>query len=656
VWLAETRQNLGKSLRDVLDLEAGGAKPLSLQQDVAMGLRDQHARLRASQRCERILQGLEPELAETAWYRPGWLAAIMDGALAPFDAACDRWRRLYLAACQQRDQQHALVIDASTSPEARASATRLRAEAENQIKLLVDEVNTLSSDFYSYRYFASEGFLPGYNFPRLPLAAYLPGTSRKSGRDEFVSRPRFLAVSEFGPRSIIYHEGSRYRVNRVILPVREDGQRTASAKFCKACGYGHVGADAQDEVCRDCGALLSGAQYLGNLLKLDNVSTRRVDRITSDEEERLRQGYQLQTAVRFAESTRGLLAIRAVYHLPEGEEPLAHATYAPTATIWRINLGWNRRKDKTSYGFFLDMEKGYWSKKDSPLESEGPDDTPGQTLLERVVPFVEDRRNALVFWLEAGADQRAMVSLAAALKRGIESLFQLEESELAGDLLPSSLDPQRILLYEATEGGAGVLSRLAQEPGTLARVARDALAMCHYDPITGEDLHRALGAHEECEAACYNCLLSYSNQREHSLLDRHHIRDLLLDLASCRAETGSSVGPDEQLAALLARCGSDLERRFVRFLAEHHYRLPDQAQPLLERHGTRPDFLYGAPELLACVYVDGPYHEYAERAVRDAAQTARLEDSGYLVIRVQGEDTWEQAMRDYAWVFGEGLP
>lgn len=28
------------------------------------------------------------------------------------------------------------------------------------------------TDFYSYCYFASEGFLPGYSFPRLPLAAF----------------------------------------------------------------------------------------------------------------------------------------------------------------------------------------------------------------------------------------------------------------------------------------------------------------------------------------------------------------------------------------------------------------------------------------------------------------------------------------------------
>ena len=56
------------------------------------------------------------------------------------------------------------------------------------------------------------------------------------GREEFVSRPCFLAVSEFGPGAIIYHEGSRYRVTRVLLSVQEGGERTTTAKFCGNCG------------------------------------------------------------------------------------------------------------------------------------------------------------------------------------------------------------------------------------------------------------------------------------------------------------------------------------------------------------------------------------------------------------------------------------
>jgi hypothetical protein len=73
------------------------------------------------------------------------------------------------------------------------------------------QCRSAQTDFYSYRYFASEGFLPGYNFPRLPLSAFLSRTavrSEDSGR--FISRARFLAVSEYGPRSIIYHEAAAF--------------------------------------------------------------------------------------------------------------------------------------------------------------------------------------------------------------------------------------------------------------------------------------------------------------------------------------------------------------------------------------------------------------------------------------------------------------
>src|SRR5690606_33918082 len=57
--------------------------------------------------------------------------------------------------------------------------------------------------------------------------------------------------------------------------------------------------------------------------------------------------------------------------------------------------------------------------------------------------------------------------------------------------------------------------------------ARLALAQCHYDPDTLEDRGGAPQARERCEAACYDCLLSYYNQRDHGVLDRASIRDLL---------------------------------------------------------------------------------------------------------------------------------
>ena len=136
--------------------------------------------------------------------------------------ACERWRSLYRAAVRQRELHHKIIGDHSRPEVERNHSRRLRAQAESQIRLLTEAEGIYEGDFYSYRYFAAEGFLPGYNFPRLPLSAYVPGRRQRKGRDEFVSRPRFLAISEFGPRALIYHEGARYRVYKVNLDFGSD--------------------------------------------------------------------------------------------------------------------------------------------------------------------------------------------------------------------------------------------------------------------------------------------------------------------------------------------------------------------------------------------------------------------------------------------------
>ena len=158
-----------------------------------------------------------------------------------FNQACERWRGLYRAAKGQQFTQQKIINNMSRPAADREKARRLRQEAESQLELLTDAKNLVQSDFYSYRYFASEGFLPGYSFPRLPLSAFIPGRRIRGDKDEFLSRPRFLAISEFGPQSIIYHEGSRYTISKVNLPISDtgDGLATSQAKHCPACGYFH---------------------------------------------------------------------------------------------------------------------------------------------------------------------------------------------------------------------------------------------------------------------------------------------------------------------------------------------------------------------------------------------------------------------------------
>ncbi len=657
VWLSETSAWLGHSLRDVVDL-ARAHEGLPVQEALAAKLADPHARERALTRCRRLATALEDELGDAAWYTPDWVERMVASAHTTFDDACARWRQLFLSAQAQRDAQHAITIDYSASADERKRAEALRAEAETQLQLLTDGDADQNSDFYSYRYFASEGFLPGYNFPRLPLVAYLPGRYRKTGNDEFVSRARFLAISEFGPGSIIYYEGNRFRVHKVILPLHGGpgavggdpaGSRTVTGKFCASCGYGHLGQESASERCRGCGALLNGgARYFPNLFRLANVATRRVNRISSDEEERLRRGYELITGFRFAERQHGH-AVTEASVLIDGE-PVAALAYAPTATLWRLNLGWNRRRERGVHGFLLDMEKGTWSKQDLEEGSgdSAPDGAAPPADQTRVVPFVEDRRNALLLRFPEALDAKQLTSLQYALKRGIEVCFQVEDSEVAVELLPSRESPRQILFYEAAEGGAGILSRLVHEPYAFQRVAAAALEVCHFDPVTGEDRRQVAGMAEPCEAACYHCLLSYTNQRDHPLLDRQETADVLLRLTGAvvtpetAGTTGDGVGAGP-LDGLLARCGTDAQRRFLRFLAAGGYQLPDHVSPSLPRHAQRPDFYYG--ETTTCVVVEPP--------AGDGAALDALRDSYDLVLL--GDDAgWPAMVAERPWVFGQG--
>jgi hypothetical protein len=203
IWLAETGMSLGKSPKDLLDV-TGSQPTLALREAVRDQITATGPQQRARVRAIHVLGMLQDELRAADWFRYGWLEDVLNTVAHQFESKLERWRDLYRAALNQAQSQDRIIRDASRSPVDKKQAERLRAEAEAQLKLLTEVENIAQADFYSYRYFASEGFLPGYNFPRLPISAYIPGRRTKQ-RDEFLSRPRFLAISEFGPRSIVYH-------------------------------------------------------------------------------------------------------------------------------------------------------------------------------------------------------------------------------------------------------------------------------------------------------------------------------------------------------------------------------------------------------------------------------------------------------------------
>ena len=662
VWLAETRQKLSGSVSELLNMEI---PTLPLRDDLVGTMDTAEPRTRAVKVFDLVLGMLSAELApaHAHWFAIGWADRMNKQAFHQFDLAIDRWRSLYKATTQQMEAAHAVRMNAAANQQERREADRRYYEAKTQQDLLLQTSAPSNSDFNTYRYLASQGFLPGYNFPRLPLMAFMPARKERVGKDSFLTRPRFLGLSEFGPRSIIYHEGSQYRVRKVILGVRDQAGNNADgpqlpvreARICPSCGYGHFGDQVQLEKCAACDAILEGGLSLPNLYRIENVSTRRANRITSDEEERVRQGYEMLTTLQYAQENGVLQVIKTQFEF-DGKT-LASVHYGPATTVWRMNLGWRRRKEKSIFGFNIDSNTGIWSKDAQAPEDDDSGDAGVQ--VQRIVPFVEDRRNILVFYPGARLEEDAMVTLQYMFKRGIEAEFQLEESELASEPLPRRDLRNAILLYESAEGGAGVLTQIANDPTALRRVAERALRVAHYKP-TGAQWHvdQLEDTDQTCEAGCYRCLLSYSNQMDHRTIQRKNqeVLDLLCRLTRADVQRGTAGrSADEQFEELERISGSSLEKAWLSILKKQGYRLPDKAQFTLSNFMVRPDFGYDG-DSPALVFIDGPNHESDHQHRIDDAKNQTLRDSGYEVIRFPKEQSaWPAIFAKYPDVFGVGV-
>jgi hypothetical protein len=632
VWLAHVRLPLGRSIEEVIDTDREEL-PLR-EQAVAQIELAEAARVEIERRVRELLAGDEGPLAPTGWFTDRWIRQVIEEAPREFDRAFDRWRELYRATQRQRDAARAEEDRARTLDEQRRARER-QDEARRQLNLLLQVgVAREEGDFHPYRYLASEGFLPGYNFPALPVRAWVP-----RGEGDFIARPRFLAIREFAPQNFLYHEGRQWQSIAIQAPPGGLEERKSPRRLCRTCG---AFADPDLDLCPVCHSRFDGENSLvATLLEMPNVRMIRRGRITADEEERRRLGYQLETYFQFAPEASG-------YRLKEADvvsrgTAFLRLAYAPAATLLGVNHGW-RGADVP--GFLVDFESG-------EVFGSPPDESHARgrrQRLERVRLAVRATQNLLLVYLvqpELQGDDFFEATFRYALKRGLEETFQLEQTELAAEPV-GARDHRAILLYEAAEGGAGVLRRLVDEPNALAEVARTGLDVCHFQLADG----RLQDVRPDCRAACYECLLSFANQYEALKLDRHRIRHILAGLTESRTEPRvRGRSREEHLSWLrsLTDSRSELERRFLDALAQGGYRLPDAAQKPIPAPRCIPDFFYH-PNV--CVFCDGHVHEDSAQAVQDREIRSELVRRGYRVVVIRYDRGLEAQIAPFSTVFG----
>jgi ATP-dependent helicase YprA (DUF1998 family) len=636
LWLSKVRLSLGDSITDIVELSLDN---YPLKEGIRAQIHLSEERLRECyEEAERIFNTCGADLYVTGWYSKEWLESVLKRAPDEFNKSFDRWRELYRSADRQWQEANEVLRHPVKEKSHRFKAENERREAERQKNLLCNVGTTHEeSDFYPYRYLASEGFLPGYNFPRLPIRAYIP---RKDG--EFISRPRFLGITEFGPRNIIYHEGAKYEAGRLVVPAGGLPSRRVQGKLCKVCGY--FQREVTVDLCEHCNTRLDATtSEVLPLLELSNVRTWRRERITSDEEERRRLGYEVTTQFRFAPSPGGQKRILEAIVQDEKNSPLIRMIFAPTAELYRINSGWRFRKEK---GFLIDIEEGNWLKGSDMDEDDSGPESVGHPDIVRL--FVRDSHNLLLLYpLEPALakDEDLQASLQYCLQRGMEQIFQIEESEINSERIGSS-SSRAILFWEASEGGVGVLRRLIEERDALSKITMAALERCHFDPETLSDLK------SDCFRACYECLLSYGNQRDYPRLNRHSVKDFLVKLSKGSVflrKGGRDYEDHYRWLRSLTDSRSELERKFIDHLYQTKRRLPDEGQKFLKDYYSNPDFFY---EPNVCVFCDGSVHDEPRQKEKDRVTRQELKDLGYRVIVIRYDQDIEEQIRRYPDVFG----
>jgi superfamily II DNA/RNA helicase/very-short-patch-repair endonuclease len=551
------------------------------------------------------------------WFNETWLDTQIRTVPDKLENALLRWRKMYLDALRQMNEAHETHISPIVKdPEIKRLANISYTRAKDRKSLLENQSdksrNSTLSEFYTFRYLASEGFLPGYNFTRLPIRVFLGSKDR----NESISRPRFIGLKEFGPNNLIYHNGSKYKVNRITLS--DVSLALQEIKISKETNYAFLGKDEgrgknQDPIT---GVQLtaSNIELHQNLLELEEAQSENTERISCMEEVRTSEGYVTELYLNSADNLQDATKIKLTV---DGNE-LMKLFFAPAAKLILLNKKWRRGRDE---GFYIGTKTGFLKTK-KQVEKPNPDDP-----IQNIMLYTYDTSDVLYIQpiKSLGLTENGVITMQYALEKAIERIYNIEPVEIDAKLMGGG-EHKNIMLYESAEGSIGVLKDISRNPVKLRDIFMEAYKICGYDYATKKDLYPAR------PKASYDDLLSYYNQKYHGHIDRHSIiKALELLIASNPDDTigGTYEEKYEELKKGLHH-RSPGEKVLLDYLYENGLRLPDFTNYNMEQFYVQPDFVYEKEKAL--IFVDGGIHKKSVVKADDEKKRKILELAGFDVL------------------------
>jgi hypothetical protein len=403
-------------------------------------------------------------------------------------------------------------------------------------------------------------------------------------------------------------------------------------KISKETGYAFLDDEAQlsnvDPITR---SELRGDnfEFKTTLIEMSESEGIPLERISCIEEERSASGYEIEEYFRY---TKGIEHTKSLVIQKAGQS-LLNLIYDQSTELIKLNRK-ARRSD--GEGFAIDKRNGKWL---SQKEMEN------QEVLDNkkdVMIFVRDTADTLYIQPLANMEitPEQTISLSYALKRGIERLFQVEENEI-GVRVMGNKDKPNVLIYEASEGCLGILSQLIQEPAKLKELFEESYSCMHFDVATRTETEKG----QKLPRASYEDLLSYYNQRDHEILDRHSIKEVLEQLMDCDLSL-LQEGNDrqEQYKYLLGAYdkSSGTELPLIQYLYKNKLALPDKAQVYIDEFYISADFVYNTHNGPVLIFCDGAVHDKESIVADDLHKRTLLRDKGYDIVEWHYKETVEE--------------
>lgn len=564
---------------------------------------------------QAVLEAFSKECEQFDWLDEAFVKKVIEEFVQNLDKAFDYWRSEYAQLNKefQENADHLRTMQGDRQRNDRNLVIASKLEAMREGK----------GDWYTYRYLGSQGFLPGYAFP--PQSTTL---SFYDSQDE-IGRDPTIAISEYAPGNYVYYRGNSYKISAsraTAFNLRPSLQKILT---CPECDQVYLGDDTNRARC-DCGANLLG-EHVETGITIPNMAAYKVARISSDEEERRRLGYDMSTHYRGGGNAQ-------TYDLTNHRGEIGKMVFESSANIFIVNHG-QRQIDGNTFKFALCSRCNQWllSQKEidehpSTLSAQGKcrANASAEDILKDFGLTYELRCDVLLLEIKCseGVDpEKFYRTLITSMHRGILIAFNLEQNEIGYFLAknPGENIPYRMVFYENTTGGSGCLAAMV-EAEVFAQVLEKAKEILH-----GND-------EEGCEEACYQCLLSFYNQRDHHYLDRHLALDWIASAGEVEIVPVNVI--DEALfSELLNKCEYDSEKSVLIAIRDHQIRLPDEAQKLIYENEGHPlasaDFFY-EPKLI--VFVDGSPHYLDFVQSADDRKRRALRALGYRIVVIKLDD------------------